>query len=93
MIDTAVTQERPPAAHRFASCEVHVDDVYCLFLPKFAEQFTLRTSHEATSPEADALGLPRRIIFVSHTIDRDDRETIGYSMPTLDQLPRITLTA
>ena len=61
-------------------------------MPQLAEQFPLRASDEATTPETDTLGLTRWVFFVAHTVHRDHGEAIGYGVTALDELPGIALT-
>ena len=77
---------------RFASREVDFDDLDRFFLPQLAEQFPLRASDEATTPETDTLGLTRWVFFVAHTVHRDHGEAIGHGVTALYELPGIALT-
>lgn len=92
-VDTAVAEERPPAAYVFAALQVDVDQVDAFTLGVGAEEeFALRTGHKGATPKLDAVGLAAGIGFVPDAVDGDDGQTVGDGVTALHCRPRFALT-
>ena len=92
-IDATIAEEWPPASDLFATCHVDFDDtVLGVVVASAVDKFALRTDYEAASPELYAVGLSRRVGFVTYSVDCHYGQTVGHGVTTLDCGPSFALT-
>lgn len=81
VLDAAVAEEWPPAAHILAVLQVDIYHQALFFLIAGAVvELALRTGYETAAPELDALGLTARIRLETYAVYGDDRQSVGYGM-------------
>ena len=68
------------------------DDALLIVGRGFVDELSLRSGNERCSPELYATGTTTGVGLISHTIDGDDRKTVGYSMSALYCLPGSALS-
>ena len=92
LVDASVAEEGPPAAHLLATVKVKFDDLLALLLVVGTEEkLSLRACHKARTPKLYAVGLMARVRLVADAVDGDDREPVGYGMPSLHRCPCLAL--
>ena len=92
VLDAAVAEEWPPAAHILAVLQVDIYHQALFFLiAGTVVELTLRTGYETAAPELDALGLTAWIGLETYAVYGDDRQSVGYGMASHHGSPRLAL--
>lgn len=92
VLDAAVAEEWPPAAHILAVLQVDIYHQALFFLiAGTVVELALRTGYETAAPELDALGLTARIRLETYSVYGDDWQSVGYGMATHHGSPRLAL--
>ena len=92
VLDAAVAEEWPPAAHILAVLQVDIYHQALFFLiAGTVVELALRTGYETAAPELDALGLTARIRLETYAVYGDDRQSVGYGMASHHGSPRLAL--
>ena len=92
VLDAAVAEEWPPAAHILAVLQVDIYHQALFFLiAGTVVELALRTGYETAAPELDALGLTARIRLETYAVYGDDRQSVGYGMAPHHGSPRLAL--
>ncbi len=92
-INTAVTQERPPASYLLGALQIDVNQkILRLFLRGLAQQFALGTADKTRPPKLYTTGLTAGVWLMSYPVHSHHRQAVGNSMTALHCLPGHALT-